>query len=74
MALPGWGKGFVWLNGTLLGRDWEIGPQVTLYAPALLWREGPNEIVVMELLQAGETLEIRDTPDLGPVLETSEPG
>ena len=37
-GLPGFGKGFVWVNGFLLGRYWEIGPQVTLYLPApVMW-------------------------------------
>ena len=67
LALPGWTKGMVWLNGFALGRYWERGPQVTLYAPAPLWRAGRNEITVLELEQAGDTVELRDAPDLGPV-------
>jgi beta-galactosidase len=65
LALPGWGRGFAWLNGFLLGRYDAVGPQRTLYAPAPLWRPGPNELVVLELDQAGGHLEIRDQPDLG---------
>ncbi|MFE7712907.1 beta-galactosidase family protein [Streptomyces sp. NPDC057486] len=65
IALPGWTKGMVWLNGFALGRYWDRGPQRTLYAPAPVWRTGRNEIVVLELHQAGETVEIRDRPDLG---------
>ena len=65
LALPGWGKGFLWLNGTLLGRYWGIGPQVTLYAPAPLWRNGSNEVVVLEMEQRGTEVELRDEPDLG---------
>lgn len=64
IALPGWGKGFVWLNGFLLGRYWERGPQVTLYAPAPLWRAGENEIVVLEMERAGVNVELRSEPDL----------
>lgn len=64
IALPGWGKGFVWLNGFLLGRYWEQGPQVTLYAPAPLWRAGENEIVVLEMEHAGSNIELRSEPDL----------
>lgn len=71
LALPGWGKGFIWLNGTLLGRYWERGPQVTLYAPAPLWRAGENEIVVLELLEPGTEIQLRDNPDLGSVTETA---
>lgn len=65
IALPGWTKGMVWLNGFALGRYWDRGPQRTLYAPAPVWRTGRNEIVVLELHQTGETVEIRDRPDLG---------
>jgi beta-galactosidase len=65
LALPGWGRGFCWLNDFLLGRYDEAGPQRTLYAPAPLWRAGANELVVLELDQAGDRIEIRDAPDLG---------
>lgn len=65
LALPGWGKGFLWLNGTLLGRYWGIGPQVTLYAPAPLWRNGSNDIVILEMEQLGTEVELREEPDLG---------
>ncbi|WP_347350300.1 beta-galactosidase family protein [Intrasporangium sp.] len=64
LALPGWGKGFVWLNGFLLGRYWQVGPQVTLYAPAPLWRPGDNEVVVLELERPGSSVELRSEPDL----------
>ncbi|WP_031465412.1 glycoside hydrolase family 35 protein [Sciscionella sediminilitoris] len=67
IGLPGWTKGLVWLNGFLLGRYWNVGPQQTLYAPAPLWRSGRNELIVLELHEAGTTIELRDTPDLGPV-------
>ncbi|MFE2916902.1 glycoside hydrolase family 35 protein [Kitasatospora indigofera] len=66
LALPGWSRGTVWLNGFALGRYREDGPQRTLYAPAPLWRAGRNEIIVLELHRAGPLLELRDTPDLGP--------
>jgi beta-galactosidase len=55
----------VWLNGVLLGRYWELGPQVTLYAPAPLWRPGHNEVVVLEMQRPSTCLEVRDEPDLG---------
>lgn len=66
LACPGWTKGFLWLNGVLLGRYWDLGPQVTLYAPAPLWRAGSNEILVLELHEPGDTIDLRDTSDLGP--------
>ncbi|MFJ5546652.1 beta-galactosidase family protein [Streptomyces sp. NPDC093225] len=66
LALPGWTKGTVWLNGFALGRYWDRGPQRTLYAPAPLWRPGRNELVVLELHRPGREVEVRDRPDLGP--------
>lgn len=65
LAMPGWGRGFCWLNGFLLGRYDCAGPQRTLYAPAPLWREGANDLVVLELGRPGDRLEIRAAPDLG---------
>ncbi|MGP3985500.1 glycoside hydrolase family 35 protein [Streptomyces sp. 3N207] len=65
LAFPGWDKGMVWLNGFALGRYWSLGPQVTLYAPGHLWREGSNEIVALEMERAGDRIELRSEPDLG---------
>ena len=42
-------KGFVWVNGTPLGRAWSIGPQKTLYLPGAWLHKGSNEIVVLDL-------------------------
>ncbi|MEJ1089799.1 beta-galactosidase family protein [Microbacterium sp. Mu-80] len=69
LAFPGGAKGMVWLNGFLLGRYWERGPQETLYAPAPLWREGANEIVVLDTDRLGSSVEIREQPAFGPVEE-----
>lgn len=66
LALPGFGHGFVWVNGFLLGRYWAIGPQETLYVPAPLLRTGRNEIVLLELERRGDHVELRDRPALGP--------
>ncbi|MCX4552882.1 MULTISPECIES: beta-galactosidase family protein [unclassified Streptomyces] len=66
LALPGWTKGQVWLNGFALGRYWDRGPQRTLYAPAPVWRADRNELVILELHRPGERIEILDTADLGP--------
>lgn len=65
LALPGFGKGFVWINGFMLGRHWEVGPQLTLYVPAPLVKEGVNVITVLELEHAGTSLELRESPELG---------
>lgn len=69
LALPGWGKGYVWINGFPLGRYWDRGPQRTLYVPAPVVREGVNEIVVLELdgHPGTPTLEFVDDLDLGTV-------
>ncbi|MFE2107305.1 beta-galactosidase family protein [Kitasatospora sp. NPDC059463] len=66
VALPGWGRGLLWLNGFLLGRYTDEGPQRTLYAPAPLWQAGRNTLLVLELARHGDSLELRDEPDLGP--------
>lgn len=66
LALPGWTKGVVWLNGFNLGRYWELGPQKTLYVPAPLLNRGKNELIVFELHgTANLSVEFRDTPELG---------
>ncbi|MFJ1587974.1 glycoside hydrolase family 35 protein [Streptomyces sp. NPDC088197] len=72
LAFPGFGKGFAWVNGTLLGRYWEIGPQVTLYVPAPLLTAGENTVTVLELERFGDRVELRDRPELGPTEEYVE--
>lgn len=44
-----WSKGYVFVNGFLLGRYWRNGPQRTLYVPAPVTRVGSNRLVVLEL-------------------------
>ncbi|WP_406001481.1 glycoside hydrolase family 35 protein [Streptomyces sp. NBC_00829] len=53
LELPGWIRGFVWVNGFCLGRYWSAGPQGTLYVPGPVLREGANEVWVLELEGAG---------------------
>lgn len=48
IELPGWGKGFISINGFNIGRFWEIGPQKRLYVPGPILKEGKNEIIVFE--------------------------
>ncbi|GIT81307.1 beta-galactosidase [Leifsonia sp. LS1] len=72
LALPGFGKGFAWVNGFLLGRYWEIGPQVTLYVPAPVLRPGGNTVTLLELEHSGERIEFRAAPELGPPEEYVE--
>ncbi len=49
LELPGWTRGFVWINGFGLGRYWSAGPQRSLYVPGPVLREGGNEVWVLEL-------------------------
>jgi len=72
LAFPGFAKGFVWINGFLLGRYWEVGPQETYYVPAPLLRPGSNRVTVLELERSGERIEVRRQPALGPEEEYSE--
>lgn len=67
LRLSGWGKGFVTVNGTNIGRYFNAaGPQKTLYVPAPFLRSGENEIIVFESDGTASTmLEFLDTPDLG---------
>ncbi|MGY1501624.1 glycoside hydrolase family 35 protein [Streptomyces sp. QTS52] len=64
LELPGWTRGFAWVNGFGLGRYWCVGPQRSLYVPGPVLREGVNEVWVLELEGAGRT---------GPVLSPVEP-
>ncbi len=48
LKLDSFTKGFVTINGFNLGRYWEIGPQVTLFVPKSVLKEGRNEIIVFE--------------------------
>lgn len=65
--VDGWGKGFVWLNGTLLGRYWSAGPTRTLYVPGPVVRAAGNELVLLELTGAVDAVaRFVERPDLGP--------
>jgi beta-galactosidase len=54
-------KGLIWINGFMLGRYWERGPQEALYIPGSILRR-ENEIVIFETdgLRAAPTVEITD--------------
>ncbi|MCL2555283.1 MAG: beta-galactosidase [Actinomycetia bacterium] len=70
LDVSGWTKGCAWVNGFALGRFWSRGPQQRLYVPGPALREGRNEIVVLELHAASRaSVDLRDTPDLGPTEE-----
>ena len=49
--MAGWAKGYLWVNGRLLGRYWNIGPQQRLYCPASWFRHGDNELMIFDLHQ-----------------------
>lgn len=70
IALPGWEKVYVWLNGFLLGRLDARGPQGTLYAPGALWVRGDNLVEVLSLGARGGDLQVEE----GPQLDTSSEG
>jgi hypothetical protein len=53
--MSNWGKGSIWVNGHNLGRNWETGPQQTVYAPVEWIKKGQNEVVVLELLKPEQT-------------------
>lgn len=70
LDLTGWTKGNAWVNGFHLGRYWSRGPQRRLYVPGPVLRAGDNEIIVLELhATARRSVDLRDTPDLGPTEE-----
>ena len=46
-----WTKGYVWVNGHLLGRYWHIGPQQCLYCPAEWLTAGDNRMLILDLHQ-----------------------
>ncbi|MCX4509695.1 beta-galactosidase [Streptomyces sp. NBC_01619] len=58
LELPGWTRGFVWVNGFCLGRYWSAGPQESLFVPGPVLREGANEVWVLELERGGEDVRL----------------
>ena len=49
LDMGAWDKGYLWVNGHLLGRYWKLGPQQRLYCPASWLREGDNELLVFDM-------------------------
>lgn len=47
--MSAWDKGYLWVNGRLLGRYWQIGPQQRLYCPFSWFRRGHNELLVFDM-------------------------
>ena len=55
MAMPGWAKGVAFLNGFNLGWYWpKAGPQMTLYIPGPMLRDGENELILLEVEESVE--------------------
>ncbi len=48
VKLPGFKKGIIIINGKILSRYWEVGPQKSAYVPAPFLKKGKNELVVIE--------------------------
>ncbi|RZS91124.1 beta-galactosidase [Motilibacter rhizosphaerae] len=61
----GWGKGVAWVNGWPLGRYWSRGPQTTLYVPGPVVRERGNELVLLELHAARDSVSFVEGLRLG---------
>ncbi len=53
LDMSAWKKGYVWVNGHLLGRYWRIGPQQRLYCPAEWLRVGGNTVEVLDTYSNG---------------------
>lgn len=49
LDMKDWQKGYVWVNGHLLGRYWNVGPQERLYCPGEFLKSGKNIIEVLDL-------------------------
>jgi beta-galactosidase len=49
LDMSAWSKGYLWINGQLLGRYWNIGPQQRLFCPGPWLRAGDNELLVLDL-------------------------
>ncbi|XP_055523429.1 beta-galactosidase-like isoform X2 [Wyeomyia smithii] len=68
----GWEKGLIFINGFNLGRYWPVaGPQVTLYVPRHILREGINTILVIEYqqeIQGDAIIAFTDQPKLDGLL------
>ncbi|KJK57913.1 glycoside hydrolase family 35 protein [Saccharothrix sp. ST-888] len=63
LAVPGGQRGYLWVNGFLLGRYDERGPQRALYCPQPLLRTGRNELILLELGDtAPQSIELRGDP------------
>lgn len=66
VKLPTFKKGIIIINGRVLSRHWEVGPQRSAYLPAPFLKKGKNELVVVEFEGYDEAVAILDdTEDIG---------
>ena len=56
LDMRSWGKGVLWINGHCLGRFWNIGPTQTMYVPGPWLKKGANQIIVLDLVGAEQTV------------------
>ncbi|HKR75363.1 MAG TPA: beta-galactosidase [Rhodanobacter sp.] len=49
LDMADWAKGYLWVNGHLLGRYWNLGPQQRLYCPTSWLHAGDNEVLVFDM-------------------------
>jgi len=64
LDMGGWGKGNAIVNGFVIGRYWNVGPQQTLYVPWPLLKKGKNEVIVFEFEKRGSGFKFIDKPIL----------
>ncbi|KHJ41629.1 beta-galactosidase family protein [Trichuris suis] len=58
----GWGKGQLYLNGYNVGRYWpKLGPQLTLYVPKNMLKQGNNRAIVLEYENPGQCVDQYET-------------
>ena len=55
LDMKDWAKGYVWVNGHLLGRYWNVGPQERLYCPGEFLKQGTNTIEILDLFMTTDT-------------------
>lgn len=55
LDMRGWVKGYVWVNGHLLGRYWNVGPQERLYCPGEFLKNGTNTVEILDLFMSSDT-------------------
>lgn len=66
VKLPTFTKGIIIVNGRVLSRYWNVGPQQSAYLPAPFLKEGKNEIIVLELEGFEKPcVVLDDEPDIG---------